>query len=131
MWKKCVSADSELIGCGRGQLHRLQAAVAPIFNLEPLAIVPYEEIVDVFLGCVESVCGGVLTQAQSLLRPAAVASMAALLLQECEDMCAASAPLTMETASVLCTRIGLLRGRLLLGQREGGTCALCSCSGFL
>ncbi len=113
-----------MIGSVRGQLHRLQAAVAPIFNLEPLAVVSYEDIVDVFLGCVDTVCGSVLTQLQGILRPAAVASMAALLLQECEDMCAASAPLTIETASALCTRIGLLRGRLLLGQREGGTCAM-------
>ncbi len=35
-------------------------------------------------------------------------------------MCTASAPLTLESAGVICTRISLLRGRLLQGEREGG-----------
>ena len=83
----------------------------------------YEDIVDVFVQCVDCVCGCQQQQQQQQLgqlRAFVVNCMAALLLQECEDMCTASAPLTLETAGVICTRISLLRGRLMQGEREGG-----------
>ena len=120
-----------LTRCPRRQLHRLQSVVAPLFDLEAV-VVSYEEIVDVFMQCVDCVCGcnhrqqqqqqqqQQQPQQQAPLRCFVVNCMAALLLQECEDMCAANAPLTLETASVICTRIGQLRGRLMRGENDGG-----------
>lgn len=114
------ATESFLICFCRRQLHRLQAATAPVFNLESTAAVAYDDIVDVFVSCLASVCRSLLQQHRALFRTVAVKCLAAFLLQECEDMCAASAPLTIETASIICSRVGLLRGRLMMGEREGG-----------
>lgn len=124
-------------------MHRLQAAVAPVFNLESSAAVAYDDIVEVFLSCSGTVCRSVLQQHHTLFRTVAIKCLAVFLLQECEDMCAASAPLTIETAGIVCGRIGLLRGRLMMGEREGGEChnllryfglffvlILCTCTGL-
>ena len=103
----------------RGQLHKLQAAAAPIFNMDSDAPVLYGDIVDVLQQCVGCLCAN-HPQQHGHLRIFVVNCLAALLLRECEDMCAASAPLTLETAAALCTRIGLLRGRLMQSEGEGG-----------
>ncbi len=103
----------------RGQLHKLQAAAAPMFNMDSNAPVSYSDIVEVFNQCVSSVCSS-HPQQHRHLRCFVVNSIADLLLRECEDMCAACAPFTLETAAALCTRIGFLRGRLMQREDEGG-----------
>jgi hypothetical protein len=85
------------------------------------AVDSYEDIVDAFLQCVDCVCGAHFVAQQKLLRPVVVKCLAGLLMQECEDMYAACAPLTLETAVTLCSRMALLRGRLMLEEQEGGT----------
>jgi hypothetical protein len=101
----------------------LQATVAPVFDLE-VAAVPYEDIVVVLLQCVDGVCGSSRQQQQHQqqrqLRLFAITCLATMLLQECEDMCSAFAPMTLDTASVICTRIGKLRGQLMRGESDGG-----------